>query len=228
MPISIEQIKAMLDSGDLPPSEANIVERGLLLTSDDREVPYEILHGWDLARAHSCDKSWGLFNLKVLASIESKGYDEKSLKEALGEIQMDDAHWRWFNKSLAFSTDEYNWFYLISDNTVQGVCLIYHPKISALEPGDIFYIEYVAVAPWNRKNPIQERPYKGLGAKLIRHAVKFGRTTLKFRYGFSLHALPKAVGFYERIGMVRHDASDKPGLPYFEMPQKVAAEFSEA
>ena len=70
--------------------------------------------------------------------------------------------------------------------------------------------------------------HQSRGDSVIRFAVNFGRETLKLKYGFSLHALPKAIEFYERIGMVRHAPLDKDGLPYFEMPNKLAREFAEA
>lgn len=228
MAMTIDEIKKMLDSGLVVPSEANVVERGVLVSSEGRQFDYRLCHGWDLARAYACDKSWGLFNLELIKFIRDQKYNEEVLVRVLDQVQLDDHHWRWFDKSCAFRADEYDWFYLIANESVQAVCLIYHPKPSALEAGDIFYIEYVAVAPWNRKNPMRERSFKGVGGAIIRYAVNFGRNKLKLKYGFSLHALPKAIEFYERIGMVRHAPLDKDGLPYFEMPNELAREFAEA
>jgi hypothetical protein len=40
---------------------------------------------------------------------------------------------------------------------------------------------------------------------------------LGLRYGFSLHALPKAEGFYEKIGMTSFETFTKDCMKYYEM-----------
>ena len=82
-------------------------------------------------------------------------------------------------------------------------CLIYHPKASVLDPGDIFYVKFVAVAPWNRTCDLRPREFRGLGEIILRAAQRFAVNELKLRPGFCLHSLPKAEGFYTKLKMVK-------------------------
>lgn len=226
MNITIDDIKSLLDSGAIPFFVKDVVKTGVLIAYDGRQVDYQLHHGWDPAKAWLCDKNWPLFNLKLMRFIKNQHYDANSLTKILEQIQIDDDHWRWLEKSLRYKSTEYDWFFLMADKLPQAACLIYHPKASALAEGDIFYIEYVAAAPWNRKNPMQDRVFKKLGSIIINYAVHYAHTELKLRYGFSLHALPKATGFYQGIGMQRYAPLDKDILSYFEMPEQRAIELA--
>jgi hypothetical protein len=77
-------------------------------------------------------------------------HKDQELLDIISSISNEDDHWRWFDKAIHLKGEEYDWFHLYADEKPQAVCIIYHPKESALEPGNIFYIEYLAVAPWNR------------------------------------------------------------------------------
>ena len=226
--MTIDEIKKMLDSGEITPSNESLVKTGVLQANDSRNVEYQLHHGWDVAKAYACDNEWGKFNVELMRFIESKKYDEKQLAEILEQIQIDDAHWKWFDKSFCYKQSDYDWFFLMAENIPQGVCLIYHPKPSVLEDGDIFYIEYVASAPWNRVNPMRPQIFKKIGSILIKYAIDYAHTVLKLRYGFSLHALPKAAAFYHKIGMTEHPPYAKEGLQYFEMIEQRTTDFVEA
>lgn len=226
--MTIDEIKRMLDSGEITPSVENIVKTGVLPATNGNHIEYQLHHGWDIAKAYTCDKEWGKFNVDLMRFIKDKNYDNKSLAEVLEQIQIDDSHWDWFKKSCVYKTNEYNWFFLMANNVPQGACLIYHPKPSALEKGDIFYIEYVAAAPWNRVNPMQPQIFRGIGKILIKFAIHYARTALNLRYGFSLHSLPKAAAFYQKIGMIEHPPLFKDGLQYFEMIEQQTTKFMEA
>ena len=226
--MTIDEIKRMLDSGEITPSDENVVKTGVLLAVDGSHVDYQLHHGWDIAKAYACDTEWGKFNVDLMRFIKNKNYDEKSHAEVLEQIQIDDSHWNWLSKSVFYRTAEYDWFFLMADNIPQGACLIYHPKPSAFEEGNIFYIEYVAAAPWNRVNPMQPQVFKGIGSILIKYAIDYAHTVLNLRYGFSLHALPKAAGFYNKIGMTEHPPWIKDELQYFEMIEQRTTEFMEA
>jgi GNAT superfamily N-acetyltransferase len=45
------------------------------------------------------------------------------------------------------------------------------------------------------------RAFKGVATILLQYAANYAKNNLKLRYAFSLHALPKARGFYETIGV---------------------------
>jgi hypothetical protein len=225
MATTLEDIKKLLDSGNLPFDLANIVHNGTINGANGASKAYQIHHGLDLVLARSCDNQWGKFNVNLMSFISKQNYDAATLKQVLSEIQVDDSHWEWLIKSLKYRTSEYDWFFLVAEGAPQGACLIFHPKPSALDKGDIFYIEYIATAPWNRRNPMCEQVFKSVGTILVRHAVNYAHNTLKLRYGFSLHALPSASWYYNKIGMTRHAPHDKTPLQYFEMSENVASSF---
>lgn len=225
MAVTIDQIKKLLVTGAITPSAKDIVEEGVLQALDGRSVKYQLHHGWDIAKAFACDRRWGEFNLELLRFIQQKQYDAETLREVLEHIQMDDSHWRWFDKARVFSTSEYDWFFLMADNIPQGACLIYHPKPSVYDAGDIFYVEYIAAAPWNRDNPMS-RVFKGVASIILKYAVNYAHHQLKLRFGFSLQAIPRATGFYQKIGMTAHAKYDDGVMTYFEMPEDAALKFA--
>lgn len=225
--LSLEQIRELLDSGVLPTKTDDVISAGQISTPDGKAVPYQLHHGWDLAKARICDKHWGAFTVELFQFIKAQNYSQEDLHSVLQQIQVDDNHWDWLTKTLAYKTSEYDWFFLMAEGMPQGVCLIYHPKPSASAANEIFYIEYVATAPWNRKNPMKERFFVGVGSLLIKHAMTYAQDVLKLTPGFSLHAIPRATGFYESIGMIAYPDHDKEVLKYYEMAQVAAVAYLE-
>lgn len=214
------EIKDLLASEDpLEFAERDTITTGQLTSSDGSQVPYRILLGWNLALANRCDDTWGTFNMSLMRYIKAQGYTPKQLDAVLAGIQIDDDHWRWLEKSLAGKDAAYKWFFLAAEGEPQAACLVYHPKPSAVDGQGIFYIEFLAVAPWNRHNPMSEQAFKGVGTAVIRAACVYAIEVLHLRPGFCLHAIPRAVGFYQSIGMTQYPAHDKGVMPYFEMPQ---------
>jgi len=180
---------------------------------------YSIAHGWDPISSHQCDSKWGDYNYQLLSYIKDQNYSPQQLEDVLNLVQLEDSHWDWLQKSYLYRSDEYDWFYLIVDNEVQAACLIYHPKKSAIDSDNIFYVEFVAVAPWNRTNLMKARRFKGLASILMKHSVNYSINQLRLRPGFSLHSLPLAEGFYKKIGMNEFPEFNKNELTYFEMPE---------
>ena len=212
----------LIDSGQVSTDEGNIISNGKLISNEsDQAVDCELHKGLDIVKARLCDITWGTFNVALMQFIDQQKYTTEEHNKVLNQIQIDDGHWSWFKKSILLRSDEYVWFFLMAEKYPQGVCLIYHPKPSAFDLGDIFYIEFLAVAPWNRKNPMRPKKFKGVGTMLIHSAITYAIDVLKLKPGFSLHSLPKAVGYYADLGMKPFPSKDKDGLPYFEMPKEV-------
>jgi GNAT superfamily N-acetyltransferase len=225
--LTISELRAMLDSC------ADLIVDGDEFSSGNLEqeadpgtkprVPYKLFEGWSPLIANACDKQWGEFNERLLEYIRGMNLASKELDEALENIQLDDSHWRWLNKSIAHRGDAYRWFFMVAEEKPQAACLIYHPKDSAIDGEPIFYIEYVAVAPWNRKNPMEDRHFKGVGSAIVRSASDYAITKLGLRPGYCLHALPKAIPFYESLGMKAFPNRDKDNLPYYELPEEYSS-----
>ena len=215
MAYTIEEIRRALDAASPEISPSGIISKGTL-AGCDKEVDYTIHFGWDLLIANLCDRAWGAFNVTLLRYIRKLELDGVDIAPILDSAQLEDDHWRWLDKTLYFQGDRYKWFFLIAENYPQAACLIYHPKASVIGAGDIFYVEYIAAAPWNRNNVLAERVFKGVGPKLLDTVISYAKTELKLQSGFSLHSLPKAVKFYEKIGMTAFPRYDKEELKFFE------------
>lgn len=225
---TISEIRDMIESNNIEPETDIFLYEGKLANNSKEKEIYYIYHGFDPVRANLCDSSWGEFNLELIAFIKDQNYSKEKMDEIAGYIQLDDHHWNWLSKAYSFRNDEYEWFFLDVNDRPQAACLIYHPNKSVMNPGDIFYIEYVAVAPWNRKNPMSDREYYGAGSEIIKCAMQYAIDSLGLRLGFSLHSLPKAKDFYEKIGMTYLEEHNKDTLNFYEMSEEKAKDYLEA
>jgi hypothetical protein len=205
------------------------IEEGELTHVSKKRVAYKVIHGWDLKSSLECDVLWKQGWIELLKQIQEAEPDEEKQDEILASISTEDSHWKWFQKAVDYSTDEYEWFHLYADGKPQAACLIYHPEASALEPGNIFYVKFVAVAPWNRPCDLRPREFHGLGKIILRAAQRFAVKTLRLRPGFCLHSLPQAEVVYRKLKMVKVDGKeDAQSLVYYELPQNLAIELMEA
>jgi hypothetical protein len=228
MNFTVDQIRAMVQAGQVSADFSNPLYTTTISNSSGDLVEYSIFRGWDIAKANHIDESWGDFKCEVADFLISQNYDPVTLSLMQKEFNFGDDHWDWFCKSLHFQSSDYEWFFLYAEGKPQAVCLIYHPKQSVLSQHNIFYIEYIAVAPWNRKNPIGNKKFLGLGEVLIQFIVNYAIKHLGLTLGFSLHSLPGAKRFYQSIGMQNIATEAKDGLEFFEMPHDKALKYLEA
>ncbi|KAA6123118.1 hypothetical protein KZ686_15960 [Cupriavidus cauae] len=170
---------------------------------------------WSAAKAEA-------FN--VLCERFPTGFtSQDEFDSAVAEYNLVDLHWNWLNKAHHAATNDYQWFYLMAEDKVQGVCIIFHPKPSREDGEKIFYIDYIAAAYWNRNRPGYKRRFSNIGHILITYAVDHAVRVLGYRPGFSLHALPTAESYYSRLGMTPYDCdANKEGLRYFEASEVCA------
>ena len=205
------------------------IEQGELTPVSGDKVPYKIIRGWSLESSLECDTLWKQDWLALFKQIQQVQPDETKQSEILASISTEDIHWDWFKKAVDSSTEEYEWFHLYADGKPQAACLIYHPEASVLELGDIFYVKFVAVAPWNRTCDLRPRKFRRLGEIMLRAVQRFAVEELKLRPGFCLHSLPKAEGFYAKLKMVKVGGKeDAQSLAYYELPQAHAVKLMEA
>lgn len=216
--VTLDDVKQLIKDGRIE-SDTAVISEGALTLARGSTSSYKVYHGWNIASSLECDERWVRSNLELFEYIEKQNFDDSKLEEVLASIQTEDHHWSWFEKSVGATGDEHEWFYLYADNEPQAACLIYHPKSSALGSSNIFYVEFLAVAPWNRNCLVRERKYLGAGSALLRAALSFSVNKLGLSPGFSLHSLPQASGYYSKLKMVHIESRNKGALLYFEMPQ---------
>lgn len=199
------------------------IESGVLTDTNSVDVGYEIISGMDLVLSLNTDQAWSGYFLKIIDKLvqDNPGEDVRKL---ISQNGINDQHWRWFNKAFSLTDpNKYEWFYFIADNEVQAAAIICHPEASRFDQDQIIYIDYVAVAPWNRNTVIAGKRFGGLGSKLIKVLNLHLGKKLSYREGFSLHSLAQAKTFYEKMGMTDFGPdSNKQDMHYFEMEASVA------
>jgi hypothetical protein len=82
----------------------------------------------------------------------------------------------------------------------------------------LVYVEYLAVAPWNRQSIQSPRRFSGCGSALLEFAV-LRSDELGYDGRVGLHSLPGSRTFYARLGFIDLGADQAEGdLHYFEYP----------
>ena len=147
----------------------------------------------------------------------------------------EDFQWNWEQKAFYIfqKPDEYDCFTISSLDSkgahiAEALLIAFHPKQSEQEQGRVFYVDYLASAPWNRDSifPNQVVKIKGLGSHLLKFSSKYYKESIQYKAGFLLHSLPKAEGFYMKIGMVDLGIdTSKENLRKFEMLEQACINF---
>jgi hypothetical protein len=201
-------------------SQPIIIHEGEIPRNDGKSIPFVLELGLSVASLNDCSR-WKDFVFEFVFDYLDKNPNAKNPMEAVkNKIMLEDSHWNWYAKASKYHTSENNWFFLKTAEGVQGVCLTYHPKDSVLQDSSIFYIEYLASAPWNRNSAFHDKIYSGVGIQMIKLIQLFFNKNFGYKYGFSLHSLPQAEGFYEKIGMNNFPNYDKSSLRFYEISKK--------
>jgi len=203
-------------------NSTRILDKGTIKQSNGAVHTYEIIHGWDLFLSQQCDAEWSTYYLRFFQDLRDN-YKEPELTKILNSLQLQDKKWDWSQKSLrTYNVDEYDWFYFISDNKIQASCLTYQPQTSPISKKNVFYINFLAVAPWNRNTLITKQEFKGIGSILIKTVLEYMVKDVGLTPGLCLHSLPQATGYYQKLGMENYSQEDKPHLKYFELDEDKA------
>ena len=174
-----------------------------------------IFHGRSLEYVSEITNSWKHYMYDTIDRIEFT--NETELIEEISSLPFHDFHWEWGKKYNYYNSKEYDWFYFVINNKVEAISFCSSPKRSVIDSENIFYIEYIAVAPWNRNHKLIDRHFKGLGYILIKEISKYFHTCKNYRFGFSLSAVPQAINFYQQIGMIYFGQYNHDGLYFYEM-----------
>lgn len=219
-----DQIKEIVDANNDKIIYNNVINHNL--TAEEHN--YVILQGLNLELNFLTDFFWKKYKYDIFSEIKNQNLTLDKKNEILLSLKFEDDHWSWFKKSEHFKDTSNEWFYLIIDNIPQGICIIYYPKDSFLSKDNkICYIEYIAIAPWNRKTKLYEREFKSIGTKLIQISLDFS-SKQKLNDGFSLQSLPQTYSYYEKLGMINITEKDEKSLKYYEMPEEISLKLRES
>ena len=143
------------------------------------------------------------------------------------------AHWDW-NKKYKYTVQvaplAFRMFGIAVNAEMQGLMLVWTTgkicKIESQKGKPLIYVDYLATAPWNSADVVDEPRYSGIGKILIRTAIQLSQEE-SFKGRIGLHSLLRAESWYrERCGMtdLGADASYL-NLKYFEMLPEQAEVF---
>jgi len=190
----------------------------------------------DRSRVYLEDRSSRqLVEADLVDSIESNHLDdfEQLWRLHPGVQREQHRHWDWRGKVAHFSGQlSYQFFVLECGGKTQGMMIVNTMKRCRLPQQankHLVYVEYLEVAPWNRRSVVSNPTYKGVGTVLMAAAIQLSID--EGNHGrIGLHALPQADTFYRDVcGMtdLGPDASYNPQHPlrYFEMTESQSATF---
>jgi hypothetical protein len=161
--------------------------------------------------------------------LPTKKQHEQAWQEKQGRFGAPDSHWDWNYKKQSMLGFAHRMFALLDGEVVEALMRIDLSKPSRIQPTPytpVVYVDYLAVAPWNRP-PIQSPPrFKGFGKLLLGAAVSISvEEGMDGRCG--LHSLTQSEGFYSRVGMKDLGVDAASGLKYFEFSPDAARKFLE-
>lgn len=140
-------------------------------------------------------------------------------------------HWDWRRKATNYSGSLANpCFCIVCDGVTQGMMILdtlSSARLDSQAGKSMIYIEYLEVAPWNRRHLEDDVPrYRSVGSILLRAAIEVSlQEGFKGRVG--LHSLPQSNDWYaNKCGMADLGAdAGYQNLRYFEMTPEMAAAF---
>jgi hypothetical protein len=194
----------------------------------------DLAEGLDASHLDFMERQWApaikrQYDLAILQFFQLPAADRTSEKwrEILGKLAVQDHHWVWRTKCSIAPGTKRRVFSLLNAGEVEAAMVLLFDKNSRdpAAPLPIVYVDFVAVAPWNRKAIQHPQRFRHLGTLMLGAAVELGRTLgLDGRIG--LHSLPQSEGFYRHIGMRDFglDAAYS-SLRYFEFDASAARTF---
>lgn len=199
-----------------------------------RTFTVDLAEGLDAIHLDFIDSQWApllqrQYDLAILHFFQLPTVDQTPEKwiETQGNFGVQDQHWDWRKKSAIAPKSNRRVFSLLNASEVEAAMMLLFGKNSR-EPGashPIAYVDYVAVAPWNRKPVQHPQRFRSLGTVMLGVAVETSmRNGHDGRCG--LHSLPQSEGFYRKIGMKDFGIdSAYSSLRYFEFSAQAAKNF---
>lgn len=193
----------------------------------------DLAEGMDPAHIDFIEQRWApllerQYDLALLNFFQippAQRTDEK-WKETLGAFGAHDEHWEWRAKcNIAAGTNRKIFALLNAGDVEAAMVLLFGKQSRDKPPQPMVYVDYVSVAPWNRREIQNPQRFRHLGSVMIGAAVVRSLSMgLEGRCG--LHSVRPAEGFYRRIGMTDFGLDPAyDSLRYFEFTSQSARNF---
>lgn len=178
---------------------------------------------------------------KVVEATLIDGVSRQDVEEAQGSwasllevssSQAEHGHWDWSQKYQLVATAPlaYRMFGLECDSQIQGLMLVLTTgkfcRIESQKNKPLIYVDYLATAPWNSADVVEEPKFAGVGKVLVLAACQ-----LSLEEGFAgrigLHSLPQAETWYRETCGMTDLGPDRTyqNLHYFEMTPEQSSTF---
>lgn len=194
----------------------------------------DLAEGLDQSHLNFMESQWApairhQYDLALLHYFQLSAQDQtpEEWREISGQFEVQDQHWQWRAKCSIAEGTKRRIFSLLNGGEVEAAMALLSGESSRdpAAPLPIQYVDFVAVAPWNRKTFQNPQRFRGLGTVMLGAAVELSRAA-GFDGRCGLHSLPQSEGFYRRIGM-RDFGVDVAyfSLRYFEFDAQAARKF---
>lgn len=173
-------------------------------------------------------QEWNMYQSDILFKIYQLALDNTNdgsiYKEQLSDV-LYNIEWKHKANNL-YDLNNYHWFYLRVNHSIEGVCVVSFPEDSKLTTNNkLCYIDFIAVSPQNRKShnkALSTRKFQGLGTMLIKIVLQYAINYFKADYGLCLHSLEQSRNFYDNLQMNYLEKHNYSGLYYYEMTDTIA------
>jgi len=185
-------------------------------------VSAELRHSIGPQQLTDWEDHWKPATVQLVARLKSAGINRALWPQSL--------HWDWQKKAqshdLGLSTPG---FCVICDEMTQGLMITNTFGASRLKTNaSTVYVDYLEVAPWNRKYFPGDQPrYATVGSALLCAAIATS-IDVGFHGRIGLHSLPQSNKWYVNCGMQDLGPDPDPKtqhLRYFEMTPEAAGAF---
>ena len=138
-----------------------------------------------------------------------------------------DYHWYWPHLvGKDYASPEFSCLGLQTEDSLIQAAVIYRRKAKAalVENGFAVFVEYVASAPWNRRNVARSPKFVAAGFSCLLCAI---RDSYLMGYGGRTSLVPadkKGASWYEKIGFLQTPCRDDDDNPIWELPSNTAVD----
>lgn len=161
---------------------------------------------------------------EVLQRLRDSGVDRAEWPQS--------RYWNWRAKADAYRDSLANSsLCVVCQGVTQGMMILdtlHSARLPSQKGKALIYIEYLEVAPWNRRHFVDEVPrYGSVGSILLRAAIECSLQS-EFKGRIGLHSLPQSNAWYANacnMADLGPDADYPNHLRYFEMTPEMAETF---